>query len=93
MKWVVVNSLRLMSSKHPCLKVPSQSIKFYLYFFLFNFISNLSLILESLLNYATLLARVPNASFLGIERFVISSPSDEFLNNSINVQYEDVLYN
>ncbi len=54
-------------------------------FLLFNFISNLSLILEILFNYATFLVRVPDASFLGIKKFIDSSPSDEFLNNSINV--------
>jgi hypothetical protein len=32
MKWVVVNSLPLMNSEHPCLKVPFQSIKLSLYF-------------------------------------------------------------
>jgi len=38
MKWAMVNSLPLTSSKDPFFKVPFQSIKLYLYFFLLNFI-------------------------------------------------------
>jgi sensor histidine kinase YesM len=49
--------------------------------------------LQTLLNRVTILIKVPDASSLGIGRFVFSSPLDEFLNNSIDVQNEDVLYN
>ncbi len=48
------------------------------------------LILQTLLNRATLLAKVPNASF---GKLVFSSPSSEFVNNYIDVRNEDVLYN
>ncbi len=51
------------------------------------------LILQTLLSCATLLARVHDASSLGNRRFVFSSPFDEFVNNSIDVRIEDVLYN
>jgi hypothetical protein len=37
MKWVLVNSLPLISSEDPSLKVPSQSTKLYLYFSFFQF--------------------------------------------------------
>jgi hypothetical protein len=49
--------------------------------------------LQTLVSYTTLLARVPNVSSLGIGRFIFSSPFEEFLNNSIDVRNEDVLYN
>jgi hypothetical protein len=41
----------------------------------------------------TLLAKVLNVNSSSIKRFVFSSPSNEFLNNSIDVENEDVLYN
>jgi len=49
--------------------------------------------LQILLSRATLLTRVPNVNSLGIEKFVFSSPFDEFLNNFIAIWNEDVLYN
>jgi hypothetical protein len=33
MKWAMVNSLPLRNNEDPSLKVPSQSIKFYLYYY------------------------------------------------------------
>jgi hypothetical protein len=91
MKWIVVNSLPLMSSEDPFFKVPSQSTKLYLYFSF----SQLYLKFGSktLLSHATLLAKVPYANSLGIGKFVFSSPFNEFVNNSIDVWNEDVLYN
>jgi hypothetical protein len=47
MKWVVVNSLPLISSEDSSLKVPFQSTKIYLYFSFFNIIKKLFLILLS----------------------------------------------
>ncbi len=49
--------------------------------------------MQSLLSHATLFARVPNTSSLGIGRFIFSSPFNEFVNNSIDVRNEDMLYN
>ncbi len=37
--------------------------------------------------------RVPNGNSSNNGRFVFSSPSNEFVNNFINVSNEDVLYN
>ncbi len=47
---------------------------------------------QTILSYATFLARVPDASSSGIERFIFFSPSNEFVNNSIDVWNEDMLY-
>ncbi len=41
--------------------------------------------LQILFSRATLLTKVPNVNSLGIEKFVFSSPFDEFLNNFIAV--------
>ncbi len=62
-------------------------------FLLLNIIKNLSLILQTLFSCVILFARVPNASSWGIGSFIFSSPSNEYLKNSINVWNEDMLYN
>jgi len=68
-------------------------LSFICIFLLLNFIKNLSLILQTLFRCATLFARVPNVSSLGIRKFIFSSPFNEFLKNSINVLNKDMLYN
>ncbi len=62
-------------------------------FFLFNFSWKLSLILQTLFNCATFLTKVFDASSSSIGRFIFSSPSDEFVNNFIDVRNENMLYN
>ncbi len=62
-------------------------------FFLLNFIWNLFLILQTFLNCATFFVKNPNVTSLGIGIFFFSSPLNEFVNNSIDVQNEDMLYN
>ncbi len=69
---------------------PQSSICIFLFL---NIIKNLSLILRTLFSRVILFARVPDASSLGIGRFVFSSPSDEFLKNFSNVSNEAMLYN
>jgi hypothetical protein len=49
--------------------------------------------LQTFFNCATLLVKVLDGSSLGNGRFIFSSPSNEFMNNSINVFNEDVFYN
>jgi hypothetical protein len=68
----------LTSNKDPSFKVPSPFTKFYLSFFLFKFSWNLSSMLQILLRCVTFLARVLDASFLGMGKFVFSSPSVSF---------------
>jgi hypothetical protein len=50
-------------------------------FLLFNFSCNF--LLQTFLNHATILFRVPDVNSLGIGEFVFSSPFDEFVNNFI----------
>ncbi len=94
MKWDVVNSLPFTSSEDQSFKVPSQSHKLSLYLFSSSSLIKICLlILQILFNSATLFVKVPNGSSSINGRFIFSSPSDEFMNNIIDVRNEDVLYN
>jgi hypothetical protein len=63
----------------------------FLCILLFNY--NMFLILQILFNRATLLARALHGSSSCSGRFIFFSPSDEFVNNSIDVRNEHALCN
>ncbi len=93
-KWIVVNSLPLMSNKDPSLKVPSQTFKLSLYFLFFSPSTKICFkILQTFLNHATIFVKIPDESSLGSGRFVFSPTSNDFVNNFTDVRNEVVLYN
>lgn len=93
MKWVVVNSLPFTNSEDLFLEVSSQSHMLSLDFSFFVQIEFCLLILQTFLIHPSLFIKVLDGSSLVNGKFLFSFPSDEFVNNNIDVCGEDVLYN